>query len=98
MLGLCCCAGFLFHCGKQGPLSGRSARISHCGGLSRCRTQALGAWTSVAAACELSNGGVRPYSMQASVVLARGLSCSASMWEIPRLGIGPESPALASEF
>ena len=42
------CMGFLSSCGKRDVLSGCCAWASHCGGLSRCGAQALGAWVSVA--------------------------------------------------
>ena len=47
-----------------------------------CEAQALGAWPLVAAAHRLGSGG---------------LSCT-SMWDLPRPGIEPMSPALAGEF
>ena len=33
-----------------------------------------------------------------SIVVAHGLSCSSSMWDLPRPGIEPLSPALAEGF
>ena len=56
LLGLGCCAGFLWlqpvgatlHCG---------ARASHCGGFSCCGAQALGTWASVVEARGLSSCG-----------------------------------------
>ena len=60
-------------------------RASHCGGFSCCGAQTLGT--------------------RASVVAARGLcSCGAwasllrGMWDLPRLGLEPVSPALAGGF
>ena len=61
------------------------AWASHCGGSSCCGAQAPGVW--------------------ASVVVARGLSsCGAQtqllcgMWDLPRPGLEPVSPALAGGF
>ena len=36
--------------------------------------------------------------MQASVIVVHGLSCSEHMWDLPRPGIKPMSPALAGGF
>ena len=57
---------------------------SHCGGFSRCGAWALDAWASVVVALErrLSSCGL---------VLR-------SMWDLPRPGLEPVSPALAGGF
>ena len=66
-------------------IGARSEQASHCCGFACCGARTLGAW--------------------ASVVAARGLSsCDAQaellcdMWDLPRPGIKPVSPALAGRF
>ena len=56
-LGLCCCAQAFSSCGEQGLLSsgGGGAQVSHCGGFSRCKAQALEPVGSVAMAHGLSS-------------------------------------------
>ena len=61
------------------------AQASHCGGFSCCGAWALGMQDSVAAARMLSSCGARAQ-------LLRG------MWDSPRPGIKPVSPALAGGF
>ena len=41
-LGLCCSAQAFSSCGVRGLLSSCGGRVSHCGGFSCCRAQALG--------------------------------------------------------
>ena len=72
-------------CCCERSLSSCGAWTSHCSGVSRCRAWTLGSW--------------------ASVVVARGLSsCDAwslvfcNIWNLPRAGIKPVSPALAGGF
>ena len=78
-------AGVTPHCG---------ARASHCGGLSRCEAQALGAQASVVVAHGLSDCGSRAPEHRLS-------SCGAQaqplhgMWDPPGPGLEPVSPALA---
>ena len=69
----------------------------HGGGFSCCRAWALGMWASVVVSCRLSSCG--------SLALEHRLSnCGAwaqllhSMWDLPRPGIEPVSPALAGGF
>ena len=45
-----------------------------------------------------SNCGAQAPGTPASVVVARRLSCPNGMWNLPRPGIEPMSPALAGEF
>ena len=73
------------------------AWVSHCGGFSCCRAQALGVWASVAVAHGLSSCGSR--------ALEHGLSSCGTraqllhgMWDLPRPGLEPGSPALAGGF
>ena len=77
--------GFFSSCGERGPLSSCDARASHCSGFSGCGAGALGE--------------------PASAVAARGpSSCGAwasllcRIWDLPRPGIKPASPALAGSF
>ena len=69
-------AGATLHC---------SVRASHCGGLSCCGAQALGAWASVVVAHRLSGCGTWAQLLH-------------GMWDLPRPGIEPVSPALAGGF
>ena len=69
-------------------------RASHCGGFSCCRALALGAQASVVVARGLS-------SCVSQALEHRLSSCGTwasllhGMWDLPRPGIGPVSPALA---
>ena len=90
------CAGFL-QLQRAGATLYCGARASHCGGFFCCGARALGAQASIVAACRLSSCG--------SLALERRLSsCDTraqllhGMWELPRPGIKPLSPALAGEF
>ena len=72
-------------------------RASHCGGFSCCRAPALGARASAVVAHGLSSCSSR--------AAGQGLNgCSArawlprGMWDLPRSGIEPVSPALAGGF
>ena len=62
-----------------------SARASHCGGFSCCRARALGVRASVVVAHRLSSCGARAQLLH-------------GMWDLPRPGIEPVSPALAGRF
>ena len=73
------------------------AQASHCSGFSCCRTQAAGVSASVVAEGWLSNCGsrapehwLRSCSTPASLLL--------TMWELPRPGVEPMTPALAGGF
>ena len=88
MLGPLCCAGFS-RCG---------VKPSPCGGLSGCAAQALehvgfsrlwGLGSAVTVPGPQTTG---------SVVVARELSCSTAMWDLPGPGIEAASPALAGRF
>ena len=73
------------------------AWASHCGGFSCCRAQALGLRASVVVACRLSSCG-------SWAIECRFSSCGAQtqllvgMWDLPRPGLEPVSPALAGGF
>ena len=88
VLGPLCCAGFS-RCG---------VKPSPCGGLSGCAAQALehvgfsrlwGLGSAVTVPGPQTTG---------SVVVARELSCSTAMWDLPGPGIEAASPALAGRF
>ena len=72
-LSLVVASGAALHCG---------ARASHCGGFSRCRARAPGAWASVVVACRLSSCGTQAQ-------LFRG------MLDLPGPGIEPVPSALS---
>ena len=73
------------------------AQASHCNGFSCCRARALGTWASVAVARGLSSCG-------SWTVEHRLSSCGAwaqllhGMWDLPRPGLEPVSPALTGGF
>ena len=75
------CAGFL-QLRRAGATLCCGAWASHCGGFSCCRARALDTWASVVVA----RG---PSSCAAWAQLLRG------MWDLPRPGLEPVSPALA---
>ena len=83
-LGHRCCAGFL-QLQRVGATLRYGAQASHCGGFSCCGARALGAWASVVAARGLSSCDARAQ-----------LLCG--MWDLPRPGLEPVSPALAGRF
>ena len=70
---------------------------SHCGGFSCCRARALGHTGSVVVACGLYSCSMRalecrPSSCGPWAYLLRG------MWDLPRPGLEPVSPALEGRF
>ena len=65
----------------------RGAQLSHCSGLLRCGAQVPGAQASAVVASGLQSVG--------SAVMAHGLQLLHVMWNLPRPGIKPVSPALA---
>ena len=73
------------------------ARASHCGGFSCCGARALGAWASVVVAQGLSSCGSRALERKPSSCGARA-SLLCGMWDLPRPGLEPVSPALAGGF
>ena len=66
---------------REGATLHCSAQVSHCGGFSCCRAQALGARASVVVAHRLQSAG--------SVIVAHGLSCSAAYGIFPAQGSNP---------
>ena len=73
------------------------ARASHRGGFSRCGAQALGSRASVVVARGLSSCGLRALEHSLSSCGAQALLLRG-MWDLPRPGIEPMSPALAGRF
>ena len=96
VLGLhCCTRAFQLRRARAALRCG--ARASHCGGFSCCRAQALGARASVVVVRELSSCGSRAPECRLSSCGARAqLLCG--MWDLPRPGLEPVSPALAGGF
>ena len=74
------CVGFLY-LRPTGATVCWGAWVSHCGGFSCCRAQAIGAWASVVVARGLKSAG--------SVVVAHRLSCSAACGIFPDQGLNP---------
>ena len=62
-----------------------AVHASHCGGISCCRAQTLGTWTSVAEAHGLCSCGTQA-------------EWPRSTWNLPRPGIKPVSPTLTGSF
>ena len=90
------CAGFL-QLRRVGVTLRCGARASHCSGFSCCGAQALGERASVVVVCGLNSCGswalehkLRSFSARASLL--------CSMWDLPRPGLEPVSPALAGGF
>ena len=96
-LGRCCCvrafssflrAGAPLHCG---------ARASHCRGFFCCGARALGMRASVVGACGLSSCGLQALERRISSCGSRA-QLLRGMWDLPRPGLEPVSPALAGGF
>ena len=87
-LSLVALAGATLPCGAQ---------ASHSSGFSCCRAWALGAWASVVVARGLSSCGSRALESRLGSCGARALLLR-SMWDPPRPGLEPVSPALAGGF
>ena len=76
---------------------GYSSWASHCGGFSCCRAQALGVQASVVVARGLSSCGSRALEHRLSSCGSRAQPLRG-MWDLPRPGLKPVSPALAGGF
>ena len=87
-LSLVAASGATLHCGAQ---------ASHCSGFSYCGARALGARASVVVARGLSSCGSRALERRLSSCGARALLLRG-MWDLPRSGLEPMSPALAGRF
>ena len=72
-------------------------QASHYGGFSCCGAWALGTRASVVAAHGLSSCGLRALDRRLSSCGAQA-SLLHGMWDLPRAGIEPVSPALAGRF
>ena len=96
-LGLCGCLWAFSACGKQGLLSSCAAQASHCSGFSCCRAWVLGMQASVVAARGLSTCGTQAPELRLS---NRGFGAllPLGMWNLPKPGVEPMSPALAGGF
>ena len=73
------------------------AQVSHCGGFSCCGAWALGARGSVVVAHRLRSCGSRALELRLSSCGARA-QLLRGMWDLPRPGLEPMSPALAGGF
>ena len=95
-LGLRCCTRAFSSCGKRGlffvAVPGLLIAVA-----SRCRAQALGVWASVVVVHGLSSCGSRALERRLSSSGARALLLHG-MWDLPRPGLKPVSPALAGGF
>ena len=87
-LSLVAASGSTLNCG---------VRASHCGGFSCCGAQALGAQASVVVARGLSSCGLRALEHRLSNCGSRA-QLLHSLWDLPRPGLEPVSPALAGRF
>ena len=85
VLGLGCCVWAFSSCSKRGLLSSCSERSSHDSGFSCCRAEALGCMS-------FSICGAQAQQLEQLDLVA------CNMWDLPRPGIEPVSPALASGF
>ena len=97
VLGLCRCMRALSSWQRVGATLHCGARASHCGGFSCCGAWALGVWASVVAAHRLSSCGLRALELRLSCCGAWA-SLLRGMWDLPRPGLEPVSPALAGRF
>ena len=82
---------------RGGATPRRCAWASHCSGPSCGGARALGARASVVAACGLSSCGSRALECRLSSRGARA-QLLRSMWDPPRPGLEPVSPALAGRL
>ena len=97
VLDLRSCSGFSLVAESGELLSSCGARASHCGGFICHGARALGTWASVVVACGLSRSGSQALEHRLSSRGAQALFL-LSKWDLPRVGIEPESPALAGRF
>ena len=81
----------------SGGYSSLRCAAAHCGGLSRCGAWALGAQASAVVARGLSSCGSRAPEHRLSSCGA-GAQLLRGMWDPPRTGIEPVSPALTGGF
>ena len=97
-----CVGSSLLHMGflqlhRAGATLRCGARASHCSGFSCCGARALGAQASVVVAHGLSSCGSWGLERRLSSCCSRA-QLLRSMWDLPRPGLEPVSPALADGF
>ena len=97
VLGLCCCVRVFLQLRRAGATLRCVARASHCSGFSCCGVWALGTRASVVVAHGLSSWGSRALERRLSSCAARA-QLPHGMWDLPRPGLKPVSPALAGGF
>ena len=83
--------------GRVGATLLCGVRASHCSGFSCCGARALGTQASVVVARGLSSCGGRALEHSLSSCGTRA-SLVRGMWDLPRPGLEPMSPALAGRF
>ena len=101
-LFLGCVGSLLLHAGflwlrRAGATLCCGARASHCGGFSCWGAWALGARASIIVARRLSSCGSRALGRRLSNCGSRA-QLLRGMWDLPRPGLEPVSPALAGGF
>ena len=89
VLGLHCCMQAFSGYSDWGILC-CGLQAYHCGGLSCCRGQVLGTGLSSLSSWALEHTGFRSCGPLAKMLFG--------MWDLPRLGLQPLSPALADRF
>ena len=82
---------------RAGTTLGCSVQASGCGGFSSCGARTLGAWASVVVAHGLNSCSSRALEHRLSRCGAQ-VQQLQDMWDLPRPGIEPMSPALAGGF
>ena len=82
--------GLFSSCSKQGLLYSCRARASHCSGFSCCGVQVLGHSGFRSCRSQTLEYRLSSHGTQASLL--------CGMWDLPRSGIKPVSPALAGRF
>ena len=92
VLGLCSCTIFL-QLWQAGATLHCNVQSSHCSGFFCCRACALGMQASVVVAHRLSSCGLRGLEHRLSSCDERA-QLLRTMWDLPRPGLEPMSPAL----
>ena len=96
-LGLRCCTWVFSSCGEQGLLFTAVRGLLIAVASLCCGARAVGARASVVVAHGLSSCGARALECRLSSCGARALLLRV-MWDLPRPGFKPVSPALAGGF
>ena len=97
VLGLRCCTRAFSSCTEWGATLRCGARVSHHSGFSCCGAWALGTQASVVVVHRLSSCGSRALECRLSSCGLRA-QLLHGMWDLPRPGLEPVSPALAGRF